>query len=483
VVEAATFSIDDYLMQVVEVTDAGVVDYRRLPLSNPDTRTRALSPVTSYDLSVVDGHYYPTKPPGVTLLAATAYAPLYAFERAVGIDPDRWWPVTVNAYITTVLAAGLIAALGGIAFFSIGRSLFPKVGIERCVWATLAYGLGTLVFPYSTMLFDHAAVCGTSIAAFALLARPRLEGVTPRLRNIAIAGLLAGFAVVLNRGAIFIAASLFAYTAFALRSPRAIASLAIGGMVPAIALMSYQAICFGDPFSFSETFQLDLFESPSATLWMSFELPQLRLLPDLLLLPFRGLLFWSPVLVLAGYGVYRMGRDARLRPEFGVIVAVTLLYLLLNLSFSRWHGGAGVGPRYLTPMIPFLALGLIPAFDRLRRIAPVVAAVSVAMMLLATAVNPMVRPHYRNPLTEYYLPLARGAELEEDFYTVRGPVSVNPDGMNATGLEIYSPDSRFARWNAFNLGEMIFPGSWASLLPLALAEAAILGVYRARRKP
>jgi hypothetical protein len=166
-----------------------------------------------------------------------------------------------------------------------------------------------------------------------------------------------------------------------------------------------------------------------------------------------------------------------------VIVAVTLLYLLLNLSFSRWHGGAGVGPRYLTPMIPFLALGLIPAFDRLRRVAPVVAAMSVAMMLLATAVNPMVRPHYRNPLTEYYLPLARGADLEEDFYTVRGPVSVNPDGMNATGLEIFSPDSRFARWNAFNLGEMIFPGSWASLLPLALAEAAILGAYRARRKP
>jgi hypothetical protein len=216
---------------------------------------------------------------------------------------------------------------------------------------------------------------------------------------------------------------------------------------------------------------------------VSFELPQLQLLPDLLLLPFRGLLFWSPVLLLAGYGVYRMGGESRIRPEFWVIVAVTLLYILLNLSFSRWHGGAGVGPRYLTPMIPFLALGLIPAFDRLRRIAPMVAVLSVAMMLLATAINPMVRPRYQNPLTDYYLPLASGAELKEDFYTLRGPVSVNPDGVNATGLEIFSPDSRFARWNAFNLGETLFPGSWASLLPLLLTEAAILSIYQTRRKP
>lgn len=474
-VETGSFSVDDYLLQVVEVTDSGEVDYRRLPLSDRDTRTLRLAQVNSYDLSVFDGRYYSNKPPGTTLLAALVYAPLYAAERILGIDPDRWWPITINAYLTTVFAIGLVSALGGVAFFRLGRSLFPAAGIRRTFAASLAYGLGTPVLPYSTMLFDHAAVCAVSIGAFSLLARPRLSReATARFGLLVMAGLLAGFAVVINRAAILIVGTLLVYVALTRRSPRAVAGFALGGLGPALLLLGYQLLCFGDPFALSETHQLDLFKASSATVLGSFEPPRLQLVPDLLIWPYRGLLFWSPVLALAGLGLYRMGGEPRLRPELGVVVAVVVLYLILNLSFSRWHGGAGVGPRYLTPMIPFLALGLIPAFDRLPRITAVLAAASAALMLLSTAVNPMVHSRYENPLTDYYLPLARGAELDEGFYSVRGPVSVNPNGMNATGLEIFSPDSRFARWNAFNLGEAWFPGSWASLVPLLLVEGTIL---------
>ena len=474
-VETGSFSVDDYLLQVVEVTDSGEVDYRRLPLSDPETRTRRLAQVNSYDLSLFDGHYFSNKPPGVTLLAALVYAPIHMAERLLGIDPDRWWPLTLNAYLTTALAIGLLSALGGACFFSLGRCLFPAAGVPRTFAASLAYGFGTPLLPYSTMMYDHAAVCAVSIGAFWLLARPRhAPEVSERFGLLVTAGLLAGFAVVINRAAILIAGTLLVYVTLTRRSPRAALGFALGGLGPALLLLGYQLLCFGDPFSLSEVHQLDLFSASNATVLGSFEPPRLHLVTELLVQPYRGLLFWSPVLSLAGVGLYWMSRERRLRAETGVVVAVVVLYLILNLSFSRWHGGAGIGPRYLTPMIPFLALGLIPAFARVPRITGSVAAVSGALMLLVTAVNPMVHGRYENPLTDYYLPLARGGELDEGFYRVRGPVSVNPSGIHATGLEIFSPDSRFARWNAFNLGEALFPGSWASLAPLFLIEGAIV---------
>lgn len=484
-VETGSFAIDDYLYWVVEATPSGKADTRRLRLSDPDVRTRRLAQVNSYDLSEFGGHFYPTKPPGVSLMAALAYAPLYTVERWLGVDPDRWRPLTVNAWAVTLLVVALPVSLGGVAFFTTARRLFPDAGIDVAVWATLAMGLATQMFPYATMMMDHGPVCAAALSAFALLVGARFAPVEPPLSLFVTAGLLAGATVLMNHAAVLIVAPLLGYVLLALRSRRALQGFAAGGVVPSALLVGYQAWIFGHPFALPSSFQLDFFVADSAKLLGSFEWPRAYLLPDLMLLPYRGLLFWSPVLSFAGVGLVLMARRQRVRPELLVIATVGLLYVILNISFSRWHGGAAVGPRYMTPAVPFLALALVPAFARLPRLALAVGAVSAGLMLLATAVNPMVPGRYANPLTDYYLPLARGEVIPEGFYELQGPVSVNPVGFASTDLEIFAPDGRFVRWNAFNLGELLFPGSWASLLPLALAEAAVLLWLHAprRRRP
>src|SRR3954454_7725998 len=64
-----------------------------------------------------DGHFHPNKPPGTQLLAVPGYFLIYHLERALGINPDHWWYLSLNAWLSSVLSVGLISALGCVLFF------------------------------------------------------------------------------------------------------------------------------------------------------------------------------------------------------------------------------------------------------------------------------------------------------------------------------------------------------------------------------
>ena len=88
-----------------------------------------------------------------------------------------------------------------------------------------------------------------------------------------------------------------------------------------------------------------------------------------------GLLFVSPVLVLAAYGLVRLGR--RFPVEAVVAGAIAFVMLLANVGYYLPYGGTSPGPRYAAPALPFLALGLAEAFRRLPRLTLALATLSV----------------------------------------------------------------------------------------------------------
>jgi hypothetical protein len=161
-----------------------------------------------------------------------------------------------------------------------------------------------------------------------------------------------------------------------------------------------------------------------------------------------------------------MVRDRATRPEGVLAASIAAVYLLQVSAFNGWHGGSAIGPRYLMPVVPFLALGLVPAFQRLPHVTGALAGVSAAIMLAVTAIDPQVDVQILNPLVEYYWPLATGEPYRFGDWVMRGPVSVQTYGAAGGELEIFYPSSRIARWNSFNLGELWFPNSWLSLAPL-----------------
>ncbi len=82
----------------------------------------------------------------------------------------------------------------------------------------------------------------------------------------------------------------------------------------------------------------------------------LRALLGLTVLPEKGLLFFSPVVVAGLWGWRRLWR--RQRPLALAVPAVALLTLLTIVPLSAWRGDWTWGPRYLFGVAPLLLLGL-----------------------------------------------------------------------------------------------------------------------------
>ena len=88
-----------------------------------------------------------------------------------------------------------------------------------------------------------------------------------------------------------------------------------------------------------------------------------------------GLLVISPVVAAAALGLVLLGR--RFRAEAIVCGAVTLAFVVLSCGYFDPYGGLSPGPRYLIPALPFLALGLGPAFASRFRLTALLAGLSV----------------------------------------------------------------------------------------------------------
>ena len=98
-----------------------------------------------------------------------------------------------------------------------------------------------------------------------------------------------------------------------------------------------------------------------------------------------GLLVLSPVLVAAAWGC-RLGHQYRV--EAIVCTAVVALFVLLDAGYFIPYGGVSPGPRFLIPCLPFLALGLGPAFLWRPRLTSALAAFSIVPTVAMTLVWP-----------------------------------------------------------------------------------------------
>lgn len=489
------------------------------------------------DLAFASGHFHPNKAPGMSLLAAPAYALLHALDRAWGGDPDDWGTLTRNAWLTSWLSVGLVAAAGLVLFHRLARRLGASESAS--LLATVGLGFGTLYWSYATQLFEHDPMAVALLASYACLAGRR-----PSAWLTAGAGAAAGAAVVLNYVAVFPAVFLALYLAAAAGPRRvpALATFAAGAVVPLSLLAAYNEACFGRLFTTNYQYENPLFVSTRPALLGVLDWPPPGVLLALLLSPFRGMLVTSPVLLLGGIGLFHLWREPERRREAALFTAVAGFFLLFNCSFNNWHGGWAAGPRYLVPAFPFLALAMTRALERPAVWKLALLTVSIALNGLACAVDPnppvgvaghAMRPDIprwrTSPLLDYQWPLftegrarpvldaqrdallswlartwesqgvpkeqirarlagvreqveaavARGDDAPLSLARIHGPVSVNPTGIyEAWAFRIFAPRSPEAEGNAANAGEWLFPGSRLSLLPLAGVFAA--GLVRLR---
>jgi hypothetical protein len=488
-VETGRFAIDDFLLYQARSTVGGpVLERRPLPPGIPFRRLPRIASSGDLALHPERREIYPIKTPGTVLLAAPAYGAALAAERLLGTSPDRWAALTFNAYWTTLLSVGLSGALLGVLALAASRRLFPELPDRRHLAAALTLGLATLVLPFSTAYFDHVPTALGSFLAFYCALRAReATGATgsdrPALWLLA-GGFAAGFAVVANYLAAAIAAIVGGYVFAAVRPRWQTGWYVLGGLPWAGFLGAYHRLAFGSPFTLANLHAHEQFTTEGEILG-AFGAPDPEALWRMLVSEHRGLLFTSPVLALALVpGLWWMARKGR-RAEAAVVLLAFLSLWLANGAYTFWHGGWSLGPRFLVPSVPFVAVALAPVFDRLPRLAAGAAGVSGLLLFFATAVDMQPPPDFERPFRDYLVPLARGEELKVARATVAGRVSANAIGFYEGWYYTAFPrGSRQARWNSFNLGEALAPGSPASLVPLALFLGGALPLlWRRARDP
>ncbi len=116
--------------------------------------------------------------------------------------------------------------------------------------------------------------------------------------------------------------------------------------------------------------------------------PDARVALELLISP-RGLLAVTPVVVMGFVGtvlLYRRGR----RAEALTIAALVLGFFFYDTGYWLPFGGGSPGPRFLIPMLPFIAIGFAESWRRLPATTLVLATCSFVVMAVGTLTYPLI---------------------------------------------------------------------------------------------
>ncbi len=343
------------------------------------------------------GHFYDSHPPIGPLLAL----PVYALPAWIGI-PER---SELAANLFSKLAASIMVALSAVLIFGAARRLVIATGRDEghasrlALFAALAYGLGTSVWSTASLaMWTHTpAVLGFAMALWALtVGRAGVAGV-------AVAA--AWFARPATAPAVALLGLYLVHRAWRERSTSTwmaaagsradVLRFSAGAALTALAGILYNYWMFGNAVG-GAPFRTGFWMKELGTTSMFTGSVPVGF-AGLTVSPSRGILIYSPIVLVAIYGAVRVWRSplapdsaaASLRRADALLLAryMSLAALAILLTYSKfivWWGGHGYGPRYLTDAMPFIgplfAFGLAPLAGRTFR----ARAATVAIMVMLT---------------------------------------------------------------------------------------------------
>jgi hypothetical protein len=332
------------------------------------------------------GHTYSARAPGLALFALPFYDALNLVGAESWTDahvapPNH--PGDEMIYLIGLWGNVLPGLLLLLLVWRVAERLQPGYGAA----AAVTLGLGTMVLPLSTLLFSHVFTAFLGFAAFALMLRERDGPPSPML--LALAGLAMGYAVASEYPLFFVSLVLGLYllsrrdSFTALGVTRRAGAYILGGIVGIIPLLIYNHYAF---HSWTHLAYSDVPRQQKG--FFGIGAPSLKVLSTLLF-DSRGLLTISPVLIMGAIGAVIMYKRGK-RAEALTIGGICLCYVGYNSGYYLPFGGGFEGPRFLTTMLPFLAVPLGIAFKRYPGPTIALAAISITTTVLATITHPLV---------------------------------------------------------------------------------------------
>lgn len=340
----------------------------------------------SKDLSWYDGHYYSTKAPGLALLSV---GPYYVLDESGILDglADAFGTDSRSLALWMLVLIGAVLPTGVLLFLlrRVGDDIETGFGPVTAVTA----GLCTLLFPFATLFFDHALGAALGFAAFFTLYYAK-----DRLAVVALSGVIAGLAITSEYPLTIVALAIGVYALTFSDWLRRGAAYAAGVLVGVLPLLLYNWWAFGSPFHNSyESAIIEPGVSGHDVLGANDQglfgvgAPQ-RGVALQLLFSRIGLITVTPVVLAGAAGLFLLWKKGRRREALlaGFLSAAFVFY---NSGYATPFGGGTPGPRFLIPMLPFLALGFATAYRAWPWETIALAVPSGLLMLGVTATDPV----------------------------------------------------------------------------------------------
>lgn len=414
------------------------------------------------DYAYFEGHFYSDKAPGTSFVAI----PLYAiFEKlgARGLTDALTTRLAHNPAFATTLdpnGKGMLAesvyeyaAQVWVTFFIVTiPSVLMAILLFRLVnlwlddrfaafFIALTYSVATPALTYANNLYGHQPAAFLLTAAFYLLYQ------SGRGRRIVPYALLAGFAlgavVVTEYQTALIAGGLGLYALYKLRNWKLLFGMGLAALPPVALAAWYNLVIFHTPLPVGYLFS-PLYTDLHRIGLISLTYPKLDALAELMFGSERGLFLISPLLLLAVPGFVWFARVKQLRAEFYVCLWSVISFWLFNSSSAMWQGGFAVGPRYLLPMLPFMAL---PIAFVLPHAHALWARLGIGLLTLWSILGVWILtlggqefPQYqRNPWVEYSIPQLLAGNVARNLgmlVNLRGLASLLPLAVCVAGLAL-----------------------------------------------
>ncbi len=261
--------------------------------------------------------------------------------------------------------------------------IFNGISSEISTFTTLIIGFGTIFLYYSTVFMANTLAMFLGFLSFYILeVKDASSG-----RNIALSGLLAGVAAIVEYYMLIIIFLLATYLLTKeiddlgkwgslidqrnFKSPLIYLSGGLAGFTP---FFVYNYLTVGNPLTPVKIYGewLPKFSAEIANSNLGYVAPIRGFLispstPEMIVRVLfgigRGFFIFSPILILAIPGLYYLYRENK--KKAGLILSIFTAFVLFNATYVTWYGGAVFGSRYLLAVIPFLSLPLGYALDSL----------------------------------------------------------------------------------------------------------------------
>lgn len=315
---------------------------------------------------------YSDKPPYSSITVIPAY--VAANQISDASVEDKWTTEglshnLVDVSYNTALKMTLMTFTGSVLYGSglivlIFSYLKSVVGRDSALYSSLILGLGTPLFTYSSSYFGVINAAFFGFASFLALQK----SLSSRKKEWSfLSGLLIATAFTFEYYALLFLPCFLLY--LFLEDFQESIYFFSGVFVGSIPLMAYNYLISGNPF-IPPIFSPQLVSSgplgERCSMFVNCYINHYGFVFDvgniinsaarLLFSSSRGLLFYSPILILSSFGLVKIYRNDK--NKLILFPGIAAIFLIFQASRLNWMAGVSFGPRYVIAALPFLSLPL-----------------------------------------------------------------------------------------------------------------------------